>query len=55
MIDAAGINVYVIYRAMSEKLFIYRKCQLTISKELCEKGYKELFAIYVTGSLENFR
>ena len=55
MIDAAGINVYVIYRVMLGKHLTYRKCQLAINKELREKSYRELLAIHVTGNLGGLR
>ena len=55
MIDAAGVNVYVIYRAMSGRPLTYRKCQLAISKELREEGYRKLLAIHVTGNLRDLR
>jgi hypothetical protein len=55
IIDAAGINVYVIYKAILGRPLTYRKCQLVINKELREEGYRELLTIYITGGLGGLR
>lgn len=55
MIDAADVNVYVIYKAISERPLTYRKCQLVISKKLREKDYRKLLAIHVTNGLGGLR
>ena len=49
LLDAAGVNGYVVHRAMIERPLDHRRFLLAVSKELREEGFRELHYLHFTG------
>jgi hypothetical protein len=54
IIDSANVNAYVVYREAG-RLLDHRKFLLALSKELREKGFKELHFVHSAGLSEGLQ